>query len=93
MIDTAKFIEVCENVASMRTGLEKTGKDLQRVETKVDAQGLKLTGIQKKLNGNLAGALSTKELIKYGLIAFALLVGGGAGGHGVMELIKVLLGM
>ena len=92
-IDDSKFIEVCENVAGMKIGLEKTGDHLVRVEKKVDAHGAKLSKIQKKLNGGLTGSLDTKDLIKYGLVAFAILVGGGAGGHGVMELIKLLLGM
>jgi hypothetical protein len=92
-IDTTKFIEVCENVASMKIGLDKTGDHLVRVEKKVDAHGAKLSKIQKQLNGGLVGPLDTKTLLKYGLIAFALLVGGGAGADGVRELVKLLIGM
>ena len=91
-IDNTKFIEVCENVAAVKIGLEKTGDHLVRVEQKVDAHGEKLGKIQKKLNGGLV-SVDQKALIKYGLILIALLVGSSAGGAYVQDLIKIIMGM
>ena len=91
-IDNTKFIEVCENVAGMREGLTKTGENLERVEKKVDAQGIKLVKIQKKINGGVM-SIDQKALIKYGLILIALLVGSSAGGAYVQDLIKIIMGM
>ena len=84
MIPDKKAVELIENVAVTKTAVE-------RLETKVDKHTERITNLEK-ICANGAFRLDAKTILKYGVIALIVLSAGGAGGHGVAELIKLILG-
>jgi len=93
LIPDQKIVALCEGVARIEKGFEDYDRRLERVEHLVDKSSGSIVKIEKKLLGHSETGLDTRTLIKYGVILLGMLIAGGAGGHGLMELIKIALTM